>query len=180
MMMALLMKSSEAPGEPEPEGVELPLLTRFELVSCIHLQFLVNLPSRPQIPGGRIRPLVDDEEMIRMTGKRMLEANGYQVILADSGLSGVHTLRSNMPNIDLVILDLSMPVMDGAECFIRLREVDPDVRVLICTGHGKSLDAEEMIANGALGVVRKPFDLDRLSEAIAGAMGDSQTTDVSD
>jgi CheY-like chemotaxis protein len=114
--------------------------------------------------------LVDDEEMIRTMGKRMISAAGHDVTLADSGSSALHTYRANAQEIDLVVLDLSMPEMDGAECFEKLREINPAVRVLICTGHGKRQDTEEMLARGARGMVRKPFDLDQLSEAIDGAL----------
>ncbi len=127
--------------------------------------------SRPDRKKSKAKVLlVDDEKMIRIAGKRMIEAIGYDVIIADSGASALDVYRDNIQNIDLVILDLSMPIMDGAECFEKLKEIDGDVRVLIYTGHGKSRDAEEMIANGAVGMMKKPFDLAALSEAVAKAL----------
>ncbi len=117
--------------------------------------------------------LVDDEAMIRVAGTRMLEVIGYDVIVADSGSSALDLYRKNANDIDLVILDLSMPVMDGAECFEKLKEIDPDARVLICTGHGKSEDTDQVLSKGALGVVRKPLSLEELSELLAAVFRDA-------
>ncbi len=114
--------------------------------------------------------LVDDEEMFRATGKRILEAAGYEVLLADGGASAIETYRDRGPEIDLVVLDLTMPTMDGAECFSSLKEIDPTVRVLICTGHGKSDDTAAMIANGALGLLPKPFEVNEITVAIDAAL----------
>ena len=114
--------------------------------------------------------IVDDDAMIRQISKRMLVSIGCDVLLADSGASAVEIYRSNIGQIDLVILDLSMPVMDGAECFEKRKQNDATVRVLICTGHGKHADNEEILSHGALGIVRKPFDLDELSEKVEQAL----------
>ena len=65
-----------------------------------------------------------------------------------------------------VAADMSMPGMDGAECFDRLREIDANARILICTGHGKRDDINAMIEKGALGIVRKPFDMAELSATL--------------
>jgi PAS domain S-box-containing protein len=111
--------------------------------------------------------LADDEESVRNLGKRMLELLGYDVLLADSGASALELYRTHGQDIDLVLLDLSMPTMDGAECFRHLKALDPQVRVLICTGHGRQIDIEAMVGEGALGVLRKPFDMDELSKLLA-------------
>jgi len=113
--------------------------------------------------------LVDDEEMVRRTGKRMLEAAGFNVIVADGGAAAVAVFERQWHCIDVVLLDLSMPGMSGAECFEELRQIDRETPVLIHTGHDNRRDADRMIARGAVGVLHKPLVLERLSQAIAHA-----------
>ena len=119
------------------------------------------------LQGGTGKILVvDDEEMIRVTLKGMLESCGYEVLVADGGPSALEIFRDRGEMIDLVLLDLSMPIMDGEQCFQQLRQINPGVPVLICTGHGSDQTTDQMISKGASGVVKKPFDLAQLSAAV--------------
>ncbi|MCX7030548.1 MAG: response regulator, partial [Spirochaetes bacterium] len=68
--------------------------------------------------------------------------------------------------IDLVILDMMMPGMGGKECLGRLREQDPGVRVLVATGYTSDGSAQELLLQGALGIVEKPLDLKVLAEIV--------------
>ncbi|MEE8410820.1 MAG: response regulator, partial [Myxococcota bacterium] len=124
------------------------------------------------VDGDRRRTvlLVDDEEMIRTTGKLMLEAAGFEAVAVATGQAALEALQEKTQDVDLVLLDLSMPVMDGAECFEKLREIDPTVRVVICTGHTSHKDATWMLAAGALGVLRKPFNMEQMRAALAQAL----------
>jgi PAS domain S-box-containing protein len=129
-------------------------------------------PSNPRgiepcVPKKQCRLLfVDDEELLRNVGKLMLESLGHDVLLADGGASALELYRTSGQDIDLVLLDLSMPDMDGAECFRHLKALDPLVPVVICTGHGKRIDIDAMVREGALGTLRKPFGMDELSAAL--------------
>ena len=76
---------------------------------------------------------------------------------------------SSCDEFDLVIIDLSMPGMSGAECFAALRALDPEVRALACTGHATS-EADGMMANGSLGIMKKPFTVLSLSAAVRSAL----------
>jgi PAS domain S-box-containing protein len=127
-------------------------------------------PEEPPAGVGRIL-LVDDEELVRDVARQALEHYGYQVVEAGHGREALEAFgraKDEGRPFDLVLLDLAMPVMDGAECLVRLREMDPAVRVLIVTGHGSQSEAESW--EGALGVLRKPFDLNTLHREIARAM----------
>lgn len=115
-------------------------------------------PRQRQGQRGTIL-IVDDEAMVRRCVRQMLERAGFKTIVADGGRRAVELLRLRRQEVALVLLDLAMPEMDGAECFPLLREVDPNVRVLICSGRGDENATEAMIANGAVGVLLKPFDL---------------------
>jgi CheY-like chemotaxis protein len=101
--------------------------------------------------------VVDDEEMVRALGQAVLEPCGYTVLMAEDGLQALEVYQAHQGEIALVVLDVIMPQMGGQECLQRLREIDPQVKVLISTGYTAKGLAEELVAEGALGVVEKPF-----------------------
>jgi len=82
----------------------------------------------------------------------------------------VEIFKSNYSNIDLVMLDLIMPYMDGSECFYRLLEIDGDARIVICTGHADRSEVEGLLRDGALGLIEKPFDIHILADAVSDAI----------
>jgi two-component system, cell cycle sensor histidine kinase and response regulator CckA len=110
---------------------------------------------------------VDDEQMIRDSGKRMLESLGCRVLVAEEGSRALEIYTQRRGEIDLVILDLVMPGMDGSETFTHLRELDPEARVWLCSGYSQLEHADALLGRGALGFLQKPFDLEELSAAIA-------------
>jgi PAS domain S-box-containing protein len=128
-------------------------------------------PSRPA-PGRRRTPatilVVDDEALIRTTARRMLHQLGHSVVLARDGREAVSIFEERRQEIDLVLLDLVMPEMDGLECFERLRVTDPDVRVIFSSGYAHPPSAGEGLPTGdRLGFLKKPYDLDELAVALA-------------
>jgi signal transduction histidine kinase/ActR/RegA family two-component response regulator len=123
------------------------------------------------IVAGAMAPLrilvVDDEPVVVESVARMLESQGHQVISATDGTTALR--RFCEQSFDLVLSDIVMPGMSGAEFVERLRAIDPDVRVLIMTGHIAHEQVEQLLRDGALGVVRKPFVIDELLAAVAAA-----------
>jgi signal transduction histidine kinase/CheY-like chemotaxis protein len=123
------------------------------------------------IVAGAMAPLrilvVDDEPVVVESVARMLESQGHQVNSALDGTAGLR--RFCEQSFDLVLSDIVMPGMGGAEFVERLRAIDPDVRVLIMTGHIAHEQVEQLLRDGALGVVRKPFVIDELLAAVAAA-----------
>jgi two-component system cell cycle sensor histidine kinase/response regulator CckA len=107
--------------------------------------------------------LVDDEPMILEVGQQMLETLGYRVFLAEDGLSAVDLVENNRQHIDLVILDLIMPGMDGGETLDRLLNIRPDLPVLLSSGYSKKEYANQVMARGCRGFLQKPFKLSDLS-----------------
>ena len=79
--------------------------------------------------------LVDDEELIRASGQRLLRALGYRVLLAEDGAEALEIYGERQGEIVMVLLDMVMPVMDGVDAFLKLRELDPEVKVLLTSGH---------------------------------------------
>jgi len=110
--------------------------------------------------------LVDDEDMIRRSVKRVLVRLGYEVELAVNGLEALEFIRSRRKELSLVILDLLMPVMSGEEAFHRIRAFDPELPILIASGYAQEEKVEELLAAGAKGFVEKPFDLAKIAEEV--------------
>lgn len=107
--------------------------------------------SKPQVL------VVDDEEVALMLLKQLLTNAGYQVGPAQSGFECLDVFRRRPLSYRLVILDLTMPFMDGEETFHRLREINPDVTVMLCTGFIQNERLEKLMAAGLSGFLRKPF-----------------------
>ena len=110
--------------------------------------------------------LVDDEDMIWDLVIDMLMQLGYTVLLAGNGREAVETYRGNPGGIDLVIMDMVMPEMNGREAFERLKACDPEVRVLLSSGYVSEKDAHYVMEAGALGFLRKPYHLRELAREV--------------
>ena len=110
--------------------------------------------------------LVDDEEMIRLAGKRILEKMGYKVLLASDGMEGIRVFSEFKEKLSVVILDMMMPVMDGEETFLRLREISADVPILLSSGYSKEEKAEQLLTRGADAFIQKPFDMKSLQASL--------------
>ncbi|MHB8123430.1 MAG: transporter substrate-binding domain-containing protein [Desulfuromonadaceae bacterium] len=111
--------------------------------------------------------LVDDEETVRGVGAEMLQEFGFTTLTANNGREAVEIFRST-PGIAFVILDLTMPHMDGEQCFRELRRLDPDVKVILSSGYSEHEVAQKFIGKGLAGFIQKPYTLGVLKEAIRG------------
>jgi len=109
--------------------------------------------------------LVDDEETIRGVGGEMLKELGFTVITAEDGKEGVAAFKEN-PDIDFVILDLTMPHMDGEQCFRELQQLKPDVKVIMSSGFSEQEVSEKFIGKGLAGFIQKPYRLSVLTDAV--------------
>ena len=113
--------------------------------------------------------VVDDAAFMRMSIKRMLEANGYTMAgEAGSGIEAVQMYLQVKP--DVVLLDITMPEMNGVEALKRLKVLDPNAKVIICTAIGQQAILAEAVENGASDFIVKPFEVDRLLAAIDKVM----------
>jgi two-component system cell cycle sensor histidine kinase/response regulator CckA len=120
--------------------------------------------------GTEVILLVDDEETVRKLGQRILKHCGYTVLMAEDGFQALGVYKAHRGEIALVVLDVVMPQMGGWECLRQLRQLDPQVRVLISTGYTANSSAQEMVSEGALGVVEKPFLLQDFATAVRMAL----------
>jgi PAS domain S-box-containing protein len=114
--------------------------------------------------------LVDDEKILREVGHDLLADLGYTVFLAEDGEQALEVFAANRGDILLVMLDMIMPKMGGKEAFLRLRDMDPDVRVLFCSGFSREGTGEELLGLGASGFIQKPYNRSELSRAVAYAL----------
>ncbi len=114
--------------------------------------------------------LIDDEEMIIDVGQAMLEKLGYRVLVANSGEEGVETVKQMGAEIDLVILDLIMPGMDGGKTFDCIRDMRPEIPVVLSSGYAINGHATEIIQRGCNGFIQKPFNISELSQKIRNVL----------
>jgi PAS domain S-box-containing protein len=122
--------------------------------------------------------LVDDEESLVALGARMLEHLGFTVLLASDGLQAVELYRERGKEIDMVLMDLTMPHMDGAEAFGELRRLNPAVRVVLASGYSHEDVASRFAGKGLNGVLQKPYTLLKLRESLAGLLPIRQEGDA--
>ncbi len=110
--------------------------------------------------------LIDDEKMILDVGLELLEELGYTVLSAMSGQEAIDVFQKDQDNIDLVIMDMIMPGMGGGEAFDRLKEINPEVKVLLSSGYSINGQATKIIRRGCDGFIQKPFNMNQLAEKI--------------
>jgi two-component system, OmpR family, response regulator len=101
--------------------------------------------------------VVDDEPLIRQMLELALPPHGLAVRTAAGGRQALDLYRTHRDTIDLVLLDVNMPGLDGPQTLARLREIDPDVRCCFMTGHSSRYGAGQLLAMGADHVFGKPF-----------------------
>jgi PAS domain S-box-containing protein len=125
-------------------------------------------PAAPSgVPGGRETVLlVDDEESVIAATAGMLRRLGYHVLTARSGEEAVAALGEHRGRIDIVILDLVMPAMDGAKTCQAIKSIEPGVRVLLSSGYNLADAGGEGILAGVDGFIQKPFDIRQLSQKL--------------
>ncbi|MCK5786313.1 MAG: transporter substrate-binding domain-containing protein [Candidatus Sabulitectum sp.] len=122
--------------------------------------------------GKKVVLFVDDEANIMFIGKHVLEKEGYAVLSASDGEEALKAYRENSDTIQCVILDLTMPVMDGAECLRELRAFDSQVRVILSSGYNRQ-DAESRIpADHIAGYLKKPYSLQALATEVRRVLAD--------
>ncbi|MGD2269794.1 MAG: PAS domain S-box protein [Desulfobacterales bacterium] len=115
--------------------------------------------------NGRIL-IVDDEEESLMAEELMLTELGYEVLLARSGKEALEIYRGHMDTIGLVTLDMIMPEMSGRDTFEQLKEINPDIKVLLISGYSSNQQVKEIMGLGCTAFLQKPFDISRLSQKI--------------
>jgi signal transduction histidine kinase/ActR/RegA family two-component response regulator len=125
-------------------------------------------PAGP-VPGPTVLA-VDDESTVLALARDVLEMHGYTVLTARNGEEALRVFRDHRDTVALVLLDLTMPVMGGVECFRRMKEIEPRVRVVISSGFSSESTAAEVLREGAIDYLQKPYDIEHLARIVAKAL----------
>ncbi len=116
--------------------------------------------------GSETILIVDDEDMIIDVGQALLKRMGYQVITAKSGEEALEVVHRIGPSIDLVILDMIMPGMDGGRTFDGIRETCPEIPIMLASGYAINGQAQKIMNRGCNGFIQKPFSVSELSQKV--------------
>ncbi len=112
--------------------------------------------------------IIEDEEIMRVTLGDFLTSKNYTVFLAETGTEGLELYRSEKPR--LVVTDVRLPDINGLDILKRLKEMDPDVMVIVITAYGTIKDAVDAIKSGAYDYITKPFSLDEFELIVKRAL----------
>ena len=110
--------------------------------------------------------VIDDEKNIRDLIDEILTEEGYEVFLARNGQDGVDLFEKYNGSFAVVILDIIMPELDGKDCYYRIKEINPRVKVILTSGYSKSNVKEELIRQGVDAYIPKPFNVDGFLETV--------------
>jgi len=132
-------------------------------------------PEPAESKGGTIL-LVDDDETVLTVAGRMLERGGYKVVVAHDGREGVDAFRERAAEIACVILDLTMPHMNGEDALVKMRKIRADVPVLISSGYNEQEIESRFRESGINGFIQKPYQSAQLMMKVRAAMAAQPTT----
>ncbi|MBW2199292.1 MAG: response regulator [Deltaproteobacteria bacterium] len=123
--------------------------------------------------------LIDDEQMIIDVGKEMLTQLGYKVLTATSGIEALDVYRRNQDTIDLLVLDMIMPDMEGGATYDKIKDLNPNVKVLLASGYSIDGRASEIMKRGCNGFIQKPFNMKELSDKIRNILDEKELSNGS-
>lgn len=141
-------------------AVYLPVLERRDAVKPVDTKSKELKAVRGQMEQILV---IDDEPAVRNVLLLSLKHLGYEVITACSGAEAIDLFAEHSTSVDLVILDMLMPDLSGNQVFFKLQELNPDVRVLLVSGYASEESINEVLDNGGLGFLQKPFTIEDLS-----------------
>jgi PAS domain S-box-containing protein len=119
-----------------------------------------------KLDGAGTVLVVDDEEIVRVTARHTLERYGYRTMLANDGVEALEAFRTLPGQISLVLLDLTMPVMNGEETLRHLQTLDPQVKVLLSSGYNEVEAVQRFAGKGLAGFIQKPYTAAGLAEKV--------------
>lgn len=146
----------------------------FPAAGLVQIDHAVDVPEIAGVGGAETILIVDDEPVVRSLGRRLLERFGYTVLEAASGEEGLEIYHRLGSEIALVILDLNMPGMGGANCLTHLMAKDKSVRVIIASGYSPDAGVAASLKQGARGFVAKPYQLEDMLNLIREVLDQSE------
>ncbi len=118
--------------------------------------------------------IADDEETVCAVGKQMLERMGFSVLTAPDGQEALKLFRDHSDEIQCVLLDLTMPHMDGEEAFRKMRQINPQVSVILCSGYNEQDATQRFSGKGLAGFIQKPFNMTALKEKLVEVFSEDE------
>ncbi len=109
---------------------------------------------------------VDDDELVLEVGGKMIQRLDYEVLVARDGEEAIELFKKHKAAVDVVILDMRMPGMNGATVHDHLREIMPDTKILLASGYLENGHARDIIAHKYNDFIQKPFEFDQLTDKI--------------
>lgn len=110
--------------------------------------------------------IIDDEHVVRHTAQIALQRLGYQVLVAENGRKGIDLFREHASEIQLVMLDMTMPEISGEQAFRELRRLQPQVRVLLSSGYDEIEATQRIKGEGLSGFIQKPYTIATLAQKV--------------
>ncbi|MBU1195173.1 MAG: PAS domain S-box protein [Proteobacteria bacterium] len=147
--------------------------------TTFHIYLPISKKSPGPTPDTRVQTifhgtetilLVDDEPIVLEAGADMLDLLGYTVLTAENGKKAIDIYQNNKDRIDLVLLDMIMPDMGGGIVFDRLREINPDVCIILSSGYSVEGKATDIMNRGCNGFIQKPYTIEAISKKIKSTM----------
>ncbi|MBI5474632.1 MAG: PAS domain S-box protein [Ignavibacteriae bacterium] len=142
----------------------------FPKVEARMLESRSNEAESPKPANNELILLVDDETIMQELGRELLEEQGYRVMVATDGVEAVEIYRQYSKEIDLVILDLLMPRLDGGQAFLELKKINKNVRAFFCTGYTPRDVVGSILKDASLETLQKPFHPEELLGKVRKAL----------
>ncbi len=134
-------------------------------------------PEKPVLQAPTVGPVgsgtilvIDDEDVVRSVAQNILKHAGFQILGARDGAEGVQIFRQRHREIRAILLDLSMPVLDGESALPLLRQIDPDIPIILSTGYSEMEATARFASHKLSGVLKKPYTTAQLKEAVRLAL----------
>jgi len=165
-------------------GISIQTMVGVGTTVTVVLPRLAQAPSRTQTlqpdevrvdPARKCLLFVDDEPMLRQGGQRLAGNLGFEVLLASDGREALEVFAQHRERVGVVVLDIAMPVMNGADCCRALRRLEPELPILLTSGFPKDHDIQTLLENPHTRFIHKPYDQDDLARSMAGIVGGTAT-----
>jgi CheY-like chemotaxis protein len=151
-------------GEGTSIRILLPAIEWNEKEQRIFMEDIVQSHSKRAIL------LIDDDPSVRQVGAEMLKLLGFSVMTAPDGRRGIDLFSNFKESIDLVVLDLTMPELDGSETYHALRRINNEVRVILSSGYNEQEATQHLEGSGLVGYIQKPYTVAKLRKTLAQAL----------
>jgi CheY-like chemotaxis protein len=128
-----------------------------------------------QAKGTPMVLLVDDEELVRNTAQEMLKGLGYRVTCCKDGKQAVDYYKKSWEKIDIVILDMIMPGLNGYDTFMAMRDINQDIKAIISSGFSDDEEMQKSLKEGVIVAIQKPFRISKLSQILTDVLDNKLT-----